>query len=63
MAKTTLYLVSSGERSDYDVEAAFSTRELAENAIVENHRDSKGWWRFNDDIEEIELDPADWMKE
>ena len=58
MAKI-LYLVSSGEYSEYEPEAVFSTRELAEQAIAKNHQDPdrKAFW-YNDDIEEISLDPG-----
>ena len=55
----TVYLVTSGEQSDFTPEAVFSSRELAETAIVANHADPKQRWRFNDDIDGIELDPTD----
>ena len=57
MAKI-LYLVSSGEHADYEPEAVFSTRELAEQAIAKDHQIHAGPFSYNDDIEEIELDPG-----
>ena len=54
-----LYLVSSGEHADYTPEAVFSTRKLAELAIAKNHQNpNRRTNYYEDDIEEIELDPA-----
>ncbi len=51
-----VYMVTSGEYSDYGVCGIFSTKEKAEKYIKFMLRDSEHRWNEFNDIEEIELD-------
>ena len=53
MGKNTVYVVTSGEYSDYGIDAIFSTRELAQSFIDAFKADK--WHEM--DIEEWDLDP------
>lgn len=53
MEKNTVYVVTSGEYSDYGINAIFSTRELAQSFIDAFKADK--WHEM--DIEEWDLDP------
>lgn len=53
----TIYIVTSGEYSDYGIECVFSTREQAERYVALQN-DNKAWWSECWFIEEYEVDGA-----
>lgn len=56
MENKIIYVVTSGNWSEYMIEGVFSTKELAQKFIDDSLADNPAFNEFNE-IEEFELDP------